>query len=81
MATRDHLMTAEQDLIKIAERAGLPVPDEINYHDEDDEVELIWREQKLAVIVECGPGRPVDHDEPAEFDEPADADAYRDIPF
>lgn len=62
MTSHEHLQTAERDFMKIAEEAGLPEPDEVNYHEEDGEIELIWREQKLAVVVECGPDCPIEHD-------------------
>jgi hypothetical protein len=55
MTSRDHLETAGRDMLRIVDDAGLPPPDEINHHVDDGEVELIWREQKLVVIVECGP--------------------------
>ena len=52
MANIDRFETAERDFMRIAERAGLPAPDEVNYREDDGEVELIWHDQKLAVIVE-----------------------------
>lgn len=51
------LRKAKCDLMRLARAAGLPEPDEINYRERDDEVELIWHELKLAVIVECQRGR------------------------
>lgn len=58
MTSRDHLQTAERDFMAIAETVGLPEPDEINYREDQGEVELIWREHKLAVVVECEPDCP-----------------------
>ena len=52
MADIERFQSAERDFLRIAERAGLPEPDEVNYRTNADEVEVIWYEQKLAVIVE-----------------------------
>ena len=52
MANIERFQRAERDFLRVAEKAGLPEPDEINYREEADEVELIWHEQKLAVVVE-----------------------------
>jgi hypothetical protein len=43
---------AELRFRHIAEQAGLPEPDEVVYHEEDEELEFLWHEQKLAVVVE-----------------------------
>ena len=68
MTTFDHLRAAERDFLKVAETAGLPEPDEVSYDEAVGEIELIWHEQKLAVIVECGPYCPVEHDHPPDDD-------------
>jgi hypothetical protein len=52
MANLDRFQTAERDFMRIAERAGLPEPDEIHYREDDDELEFLWHDQKLAVVVE-----------------------------
>lgn len=52
MANLDRFQRVERDFAKVAAKAGLPEPDEVNYREDDDEVEFIWREQKLAVVVE-----------------------------
>jgi hypothetical protein len=75
MTNHEHLHTAEREFMKIVGEAGLPEPDEVNYHEEDGEIELIWREQKLAVVVECGPDCPIEHDPST------DDDAEIDVPF
>jgi hypothetical protein len=43
---------AVRDLPARAAEAGLPGPDEIHLHPKDGEVEFLWREQKLCVVVE-----------------------------
>ena len=53
MAERDQLEVAERDLMRLVRQAGLPEPDEVNYREWEGEVELVWREQKLVVVVEC----------------------------
>jgi hypothetical protein len=70
MTDRGRLQVAQRDLIRIAERAGLPEPDEVRYREEEGEVELLWHDRKLAVIVECGPDCEAPHG-------PADAPATR----
>ena len=52
MANLDRFQIVERDFVKVAARAGLPEPDEVHYREDDEEVEFIWREQKLAVVVE-----------------------------
>lgn len=66
MATREHLQDAERRMRAIAGEAGLPEPDEVRYREGDDELELLWYEPKLAVVVECEPGCSLgaDGDEP-----------------
>jgi hypothetical protein len=49
------LEDAERRLAGLAREAGLPEPDEVNYREEDEEVEFVWREQKLVVVVDCAP--------------------------
>ncbi|HEX8053611.1 MAG TPA: hypothetical protein VF517_11525 [Thermoleophilaceae bacterium] len=43
---------AELRFREIAAQAGLPEPDEVVYHEDDEELEFLWHEQKLAVVVE-----------------------------
>jgi hypothetical protein len=43
---------AEERMRELIERAGLPEPDEVSHEFEPDEVLLVWREQKLAVVIE-----------------------------
>ena len=45
---------AELRFRAIAAQAGLPEPDEVVYHEDGDELEFLWHEQKLAVVVELG---------------------------
>lgn len=52
MANLKRFQAVERDFAKVAAKAGLPEPDEVNYRDEADEVEFIWHEQKLCVVVE-----------------------------
>ena len=52
MANLDRFQTAERDFLRVAESAGLPEPDEVHYHEDDQELEFRWHEQKLAVVVE-----------------------------
>jgi hypothetical protein len=66
MATLDHLPSAHRRMTSILEEAGLPEPDEVNYHEEDAELELLWHEPKLAVIIECEPNCPVEPDDEAD---------------
>ena len=43
---------AELRMRAIAERAGLPEPDEVIHHVEHEEIELRWHEPKLCVVLE-----------------------------
>lgn len=52
MVNSERIQIARREFMRIAERAGLPEPDEVHYFDEEEELEFIWHEQKLAVIVE-----------------------------
>lgn len=55
MASIEQFQRVKRDFMRIAQQAGLPEPDEIHYHDRegaDDEVEFIWHDQRLAVVVE-----------------------------
>jgi hypothetical protein len=57
---------AELRFREIAAQAGLPEPDEVVYHEDDEELEFLWHEQKLAVVVELheNPGEAVDSPAP-----------------
>ena len=37
---------------QIAESAGLGEPDEVRHEPEHNEIVLIWKEEKLAIVVE-----------------------------
>jgi len=52
MANIERFQLVERDFIKVAKQAGLPDPDEVRYLEDDEEVEFLWHEQKLAVVVE-----------------------------
>jgi hypothetical protein len=52
MANIERFQLVERDFIKVAKQAGLPDPDEVRYLEDDDKVEFLWHEQKLAVVVE-----------------------------
>lgn len=52
MANPERFQMVERDFLRVATKAGLPEPDEVNYREHDEEVEFIWHEQKLAVVVE-----------------------------
>ena len=52
MATIEQFERVERDFLKVAREAGLPEPDEIGYHDDTEEVEFIWHEHELVVVVE-----------------------------
>jgi hypothetical protein len=43
---------AELRMRDIAAQAGLPEPDEVIHHVEDEELEFRWHEPKLCVVVE-----------------------------
>jgi hypothetical protein len=43
---------AELRIREIAASAGLPEPDEVIHHVDEEELELRWYEQKLAVVIE-----------------------------
>lgn len=43
---------AELRMRALAAEAGLPEPDEVIHHAEDEELEFRWHEQKLCVVVE-----------------------------
>lgn len=45
---------AELRMREIVAQAGLPEPDEVNHHPEEEELELLWHEQKLCVVIELG---------------------------
>jgi hypothetical protein len=69
----ERMRDADRRIRSIIEKAGLPEPDEVNYHEEDGELELLWYEPKLGVIVECGDG--------AAMPELVADDPELDIPF
>ncbi|HEX8647704.1 MAG TPA: hypothetical protein VF715_12445 [Thermoleophilaceae bacterium] len=48
----DRIQSARRDFMRIAEQAGLPEPDEVHYFEAEEELEFVWHEQKLAVVVE-----------------------------
>ena len=54
MATHERFQTVERGFRAVAAEAGLPEPDEVNYREEAEEVEFIWHDQKLCVVVELG---------------------------
>ena len=56
MAIPERFQTVERGFRAVAAEAGLPEPDEVNYREEPDEVEFIWHEQKLCVVVELDGG-------------------------
>ena len=56
MVDIEKLEDAERRFVQLAAEAGLPEPDEVNYREEEAEVEFVWLEQKLIVVVDCGPG-------------------------
>ncbi|HEX8744588.1 MAG TPA: hypothetical protein VF712_15800 [Thermoleophilaceae bacterium] len=70
MANLERFQMVERDFLPLAAQAGLPEPDEVNYREDEEEVEFVWHEQKLAVIVELD-----------ELDERAVGDPLPDIPF
>lgn len=55
MASIEHFEMVKRDFLQLAERAGLPEPDEVRYDEGAEEIEAIWHEQKLAVIVALDP--------------------------
>ena len=55
MADLARFQAVERDFAAIAARAGLPEPDEVNYREDAEEIEFIWHDQKLAVVVELDP--------------------------
>ena len=48
---RERFEKVAREFPAIAARAGLPDPDEIHFHPEAAEVEFLWHDQKLAVVV------------------------------
>jgi hypothetical protein len=81
MATRAHLEDADRRMRSIIAQAGLPEPDEVNYHEDDGELELLWYEPKLAVIVECGDGCAMPEFAAGDRDGETRSDAPGEIPF
>jgi hypothetical protein len=53
MSTTTKLRDAELRMHQLLEEAGLPLPDEVEYREDDEELALFWNEQKLAIIIEC----------------------------
>jgi hypothetical protein len=43
---------AEQRMRELIENAGLPEPDEVRYEFDPNEVVFMWRDPKLAVVVD-----------------------------
>lgn len=74
MTILERMQDAHRRMRSILEEAGLPEPDEVSYHEEDAELELLWHEPKLGVIIECGEDR-----EPSGA--AAEPDPELDIPF
>jgi hypothetical protein len=54
MASIERIQDARRRFLAIAAEAGLPEPDEQHYFEAEDELEFVWHEQKLAVVVELG---------------------------
>ncbi len=52
MPSIEQFQQVERDFLPLAERAGLPSPDEVSYREDPDEVEFVWHDQKLVVVVE-----------------------------
>lgn len=52
MASIERIQDTRRRFLLIAEEAGLPEPDEVHYFEAEDELEFVWHEQKLAVVVE-----------------------------
>lgn len=52
MASIEQIQDTRRRFLAIAAEAGLPEPDEVHYFEAEDELEFIWHEQKLAVVVE-----------------------------
>ena len=52
MANTERFETAVRDFRAVAEKAGLPEPDEVNYREDEEEIEFIWHERKICVVVE-----------------------------
>ena len=52
MTNIETFQRVERDFVRVAARAGLPEPDEVHYDEEAEEMEFIWHDQKLAVVVE-----------------------------
>jgi hypothetical protein len=55
---------AERRMRELVREADLPEPDEVRYEFEPDEVVLLWREPKFAVVIE------LDEDEPGDIHPP-----------
>jgi hypothetical protein len=52
MASLERIQSTRRRFLEIAEEAGLPLPDEVHYFEAEEELEFVWHEQKLAVVVE-----------------------------
>ena len=61
----ERVQTARRRFETLADKAGLPEPDEVHYFEADDELEFRWHEQKLVVVVDLE-GRSIEPE--PEFD-------------
>jgi hypothetical protein len=60
MASTERIRDTRRRFVELAGQAGLPEPDEVHYFDEEEELEFMWHEQKLAVVVELADAPPPD---------------------
>lgn len=54
MASIERIQDTRRRFLELAAAAGLPEPDEVHYFEAEEELEFVWYEQKLAVVVELG---------------------------
>jgi hypothetical protein len=48
------LQLAEHEMRRLLTQQGLPLPDDVEYREDEQELVLFWNESRLAVIIECG---------------------------
>jgi hypothetical protein len=63
MATTREIPTpwaAERHFRDLLDREGFAHPDRVEYDPETEELRFLWREPKVAIVIELSDGEPVD---------------------
>jgi hypothetical protein len=47
------LLSAGHEMCRLLEREGLPLPDDAEFREDEEELVLFWDDAKVAVVIEC----------------------------